>query len=393
MSEPEVALVFTPEPWVEELHRHLTDHGGARVRSLIIEPRAALEEAYDVLVVSHKWGSLTQGFVTDVRGRGHAVLGVYDREEPAGRRHLAAVGVNAIIESDVGLDAFVAAVFALQDVRGDTPAPPAPPERPGRLVVVGGAPGVGRTEVAVQLAISLHARRRVVLLDADDVGPAIAQRLSLPIEPNLRTAVDAVEHGRSDPGDDIVSEPRSGLRVVPGLVHPHAWTQIRPGEVMRVVDRLGHDAEIVVVDGVGMLEEVGPVTRGRFATARALVVDADVIVGVCDATPTGIVRFLQWSADVRLLGAMAPLVALVNRGSGARFRRGELYEELAATVPLVETVFAPNDERVRAAAWDGRPVARGAFTRALEQLGEVVDVQVRRRRASTSDETAIQVAS
>ena len=32
MSEPEIALVFTAEPWVEELHRYLSDHGGARVR-------------------------------------------------------------------------------------------------------------------------------------------------------------------------------------------------------------------------------------------------------------------------------------------------------------------------------------------------------------------------
>ena len=27
--EPAVALVFSPEAWVEDLHRHLADHGGA----------------------------------------------------------------------------------------------------------------------------------------------------------------------------------------------------------------------------------------------------------------------------------------------------------------------------------------------------------------------------
>ena len=30
MAEPEVALAFTADVWVEELHRHLSDHGGAR---------------------------------------------------------------------------------------------------------------------------------------------------------------------------------------------------------------------------------------------------------------------------------------------------------------------------------------------------------------------------
>ena len=42
MTEPEVALVFTAEPWVEELHRHLSDHGGARIRSLVVEQSIAL---------------------------------------------------------------------------------------------------------------------------------------------------------------------------------------------------------------------------------------------------------------------------------------------------------------------------------------------------------------
>ena len=78
MSEPEVALVFTAEPWVEELHRHLSDHGGARVRSLVVEQSVALEESYDVLVVSHRWPALTRAFVADVHARGRRVLGVHD---------------------------------------------------------------------------------------------------------------------------------------------------------------------------------------------------------------------------------------------------------------------------------------------------------------------------
>ena len=55
MREPEVALAFTADVWVEELHRHLTDHGGARVRTLLVEPEGALEESYDVLVAGHRW--------------------------------------------------------------------------------------------------------------------------------------------------------------------------------------------------------------------------------------------------------------------------------------------------------------------------------------------------
>jgi len=48
VPEPEVALVFSPEAWVEGLHRHLTDHGGARVRQVIVDPSLAFDEEYGV---------------------------------------------------------------------------------------------------------------------------------------------------------------------------------------------------------------------------------------------------------------------------------------------------------------------------------------------------------
>ena len=83
MAEPEIALVFTPEPWVEELHRHLTDHGGARVRQVVVEPEVALEEQYDVLIASHRWPALTRAFVEDIHDRGRQVLAVHERDEPA----------------------------------------------------------------------------------------------------------------------------------------------------------------------------------------------------------------------------------------------------------------------------------------------------------------------
>ena len=44
MSEPEVALAFTADIWVEELHRHLSDHGGARVRTLVVVDDAERDE-------------------------------------------------------------------------------------------------------------------------------------------------------------------------------------------------------------------------------------------------------------------------------------------------------------------------------------------------------------
>ena len=49
-----------PSPGSKELHRHLADHGGARVRQIVLEPALALEEEYDTLVVSDRWPALTR---------------------------------------------------------------------------------------------------------------------------------------------------------------------------------------------------------------------------------------------------------------------------------------------------------------------------------------------
>lgn len=375
MREPEVALAFTADHWVEALHRHLTDHGGARVRTLLVEPEGALEESYDVLIAGHRWPALTRALVADVRAHGRMVLGVHDREEPASRDHLVALGVDAIVESDAGPDAFVRAIISVAGRRADpsTPRPIVGPTRVGRLVAVGGPPGVGRTEIAIGLTVALSRLTSALLVDADDVAPAIAARLHLPIEPNLRTAIDSVEHGRGELDRCVVSEAASGLRVVSGLPNATAWAQVRPGEVLRVVDRLADSTAIVVVDGAGTLEDVGTGTvRSRFATARAVVGEAHTVVAVCDASPHGVTRLLSWAVEAFSLAPAASFVVVVNRAPEARFRRGELYEEITTSMPAVEVRFVPGDARVGDAAWNGTTVHRGPFTRALDEVARRV---------------------
>jgi MinD-like ATPase involved in chromosome partitioning or flagellar assembly len=383
VSEPEVALVFTAEPWVEELHRHLSDHGGARVRSLVIEPGVALEESYDVLVVSHRWPALTRAFVADVHARGRRVLGVHDLAEPASRAHLASVEVDASIEVDAGPDAFVRALVALGSQRTPSAVVGALPIAPrsARLVAVGGPPGVGRTEIAIEITRALARTSPAVLLDADDVAPAVAQRLGLALEPNLRTAIDAVEHGRGDLASTVLSDPAGGIRVIGGIPNPAGWAQVRPGEVIRVVDRLGEEFETVVVDGVGSLQDLGGPPRGRFATAQALARESDVFVAVCDASPVGVSRLLAWAVDARSLAPSSPIIVTVNRAPASSFRRGELYDEITSSLPAIEVVFVAHDSKVTDAAWAGRPIARGRFTRGVHHVAETVGTLPRDARS------------
>ena len=160
MTEPEIALVFTAEPWVEELHRHLSDHGGARVRSLVVEESVALEESYDVLVVSHRWPALTQAFVGD-RARARSAGARRARRRRAGEPRAPCRSRRR--RGDRGRCGSRRVRPRARRPWDHSPGDPGrwecSPRRlaPARLVAVGGPPGVGRTEIAIELAVSTAA--------------------------------------------------------------------------------------------------------------------------------------------------------------------------------------------------------------------------------------------
>jgi hypothetical protein len=382
MSEPEVALVFSPESWVEGVHRHLTDHGGARVRQMIMDPALALEEEYGTLIVSHRWPALTRAFVDTVHSARRRLLGVFDQGEPAGRDHLLAMGVDQVIESDAPMSAFLEALLALAPVEAvgtvsdtdlrrlvDDPVATEGDPCAATPVVVGGPPGGGATEISIELAQTASRYGEVVLVDADDVLPSIAQRLALPIEPNLRTAVDAVEYGMGELADALRDVPGASFTVLCGLPNVAAWSQLRPGEVLDVLDALLDRSPTVVVNVASRVEDlVVGVGRTRYGVTRAALGRGGTLIGVGSGTPVGVTRLLGWVAEVRAL-TDAPLHLVVNESPVDAFRRAEIADEIHRTHPPAGLWFVPHDEKVGAAAWAGELVAPGAFTRAVAGLG------------------------
>lgn len=386
MPEPEVALVFSPEAWVEGLHRHLTDHGGARVRQVIMDPSLAFDEVYGTVVVSHRWPALTRTFVEAVHRRGRCILGVFDPEEPAGREFLVSLGVDRVLRSDASMaefvDAFIAfapevhqpapSVTALEAAVDGTPfsAPAADGDRSRgkRLVAVGGTPGAGATELAIALTSMLSRQgHRAVLVDTDEVVPSIAQRLGLPIEPNLRSAIEAVEYGMGDV-DSALARAAPELDVLSGLPNVGAWSQVRPTEVLDVIDALGRMRRYVVANVASRLEDVGRGGRGRYGISRAVVAEASELIGVAPATPVGVTRLLGWVTDVRALNASAPVHLAVNRSPRDAFRKAELDQEIRRTFEPDSLAFLPHDPRVEAAAWSGALVPNGAYAKAVAEL-------------------------
>src|SRR5690606_32069416 len=242
-----------------------TDHGGARVRAVVMGAEEVEAESFDVLVIDDVCSFLTPRLVEQVRRQGRAVVGVFDPRDGAdAKRRLLDCGVDDVVETGASPEEFLA---VLQRVRELRPEPfafdrPIPEPASGRVIAVGAPPGgTGATEIAIALAAEMGA----LLLDADDVAPSIAQRLSCPLHPNLRTAIDVVHH-RSGEVDEALRSVGE-LQLVAGLVSGEEWSQLHPGEVLAVVDEYAALAGTVVVNVASGLERPG-LGEGRFGLAR-----------------------------------------------------------------------------------------------------------------------------
>jgi MinD-like ATPase involved in chromosome partitioning or flagellar assembly len=377
-TEPTVALVFSPETWVEELHRHLADHGGARVRQIVVEPTAALDEDYDALVVSDRWPALTRSFVQAVHARGRHVLGVFDPDEPAGKDHLVALGVEATIAGDAPVSEFVGAVVGLvaearsphepTDRRAGAPLVDTPEAAGARVVVVSGPRGAGATEVAVTLATAAARHRgSVVLVDAHESAPAVAGRLGLGLEPNLRTAVDAHVHALGEVADAVVRAVATGFDVVSGFPSAGAAAHVTPREVLDVLEALRRSYGTVIVDlDSGHGAPIGRAVLGLNPT----------LVGVSTATPLGVVRLLEWVAESSSVAPSSPIHLVLNRAPRERFRRAEIASEICRALVPSTLVFVPTDRHVEDAGWNGIPVVRGPFLAGLGPLAADVSPPV-----------------
>lgn len=379
--ETELALAVSVREWADHLHRFLADHGGARVRLTAMGPEELVAERYDVLLIDDVCSFLTPRLVEQVRARGHQVVGVYDPDEFAdGKDRLLEAGVDDVVESGADADEFLKVIGRVASLAERMtlghhlggPGVAVPDDGPGPssiLVVAGPRGGPGITEVALEVARRLADRDgRTVLVDADLDAPSLAQRLGLPLHPNLYAAVDAHEHalGRLEPMLHAVGGSR--LRVLTGVPGGAERSGLRARQVVEVTRRLAEDGARVVVDAGSAAPAAGRGDPGT-AVARALLESAGRVVGVGAATPVGVARLLEWVAGVHDLRAGA-VDLLVNRAPRGRFRRGEIIDELGRLPRLASLAFLADDPAVGAAAWAGTLTPRGRFTASVRRWVE-----------------------
>ena len=404
MSGPvEIAIGVSHRSWAQELFRHVADHGGAVVRTRVLLEEDALESSYAVLVVDDTASVLSSRLVAELHRRERRVIAVHAAGDHPARETLARLGVDAAIPDSATPEELVDAIVALAPERspglvedtfaeiarelGHELSPGEPPlhEQPAPrlqrglvtaiLAVSGGA---GATEVALALAAALHQRgERAVLVDADDVAPSLAQRLALPLVPNLRNAVDALERGVGSLQEALAALPErdGGFDLLCGLANLRDWPGLRPESVTEVVGELARTHGQVLVNAGSRTEDVAaPGGLARYGITRAMVLVADQLVLVAGGNPIGVARTLDWLADHADLARSKPLHIALNQAPSAMFKRGELEREVLHSFLPSSLSLLPSDKRVEEALWNGHTVTSGPFAKAVQSLAAELPV-------------------
>jgi Flp pilus assembly CpaE family ATPase len=353
----------------------VSEHGGAQLVGQALTAEDVLGTDFDLLVLDGWSSLLSRRLVDRVQGEGAAVLVLVNSDRPDEERNrLRDLGVSLSLPLDsdpeqiVARATEVAAVRRFADHRSPkTPAPESdPPASDHRLVVMLGDDGV--TEVAVNLAAALaRLGSSTVLVDLDTVSPSVAQRLDLPIVPNLLTASEDIRNGRFN-SKSVIGHP-AGFSVVPGLANPREWDELTSVEAGELVGALRERFRATLAVVHPILESLAPLSglEGRFDASRRVVERADDVLIVATGSPVGLVRTLSSIADVRGI-TEAPIHVAVHRIPSDRFVQGEWTRELTRTFTPASLGFLSFDRAVPKAAWDGRLPERGPFAREVRRF-------------------------
>jgi MinD-like ATPase involved in chromosome partitioning or flagellar assembly len=171
-----------------------------------------------------------------------------------------------------------------------------------KVIVVWGSAGSGKTTLAINMGFELSSMDlKVLIIDADSYRPSIAASLGL-TEPGpgitavlrlartTRLSIEEIERLTEE-----IQFGKKSLRVLTGLNAPSRWPELDPESLSGLIEFSRAHFDIIVIDVAGELEE-GLVSAssevGRNSSARAIIENADLALGVFAADPVGLNRFL-----------------------------------------------------------------------------------------------------
>lgn len=354
---PDIAFAASARPWPDRVHRFVLDHGGGRIVDRVLTADQVEGLHCDVMLIDDVCSFLTPNLVQRLQRMGVEVVGVFAPEDGSdAKRRLLECGISDVIEAEATPEEFLSKVSSTLEHRAVTQEATMPRSSLQSIGVTSATEGAGVTEVAVGLAFSLSRLTEAVLLDLDQNWPSVAQRLNLPVHPNLLTVLDAVMHRNRDPVSGLLT--LDGLQIVGGRADHRKGTPVGKAEIMSLMLWLSEVADVAIAD-LGPLSNVSPGVAREFSTLIA--------IGTPD--PVGVTRL---SAVVESLDADQAVVTILNQVRRGGFQRSEAVAELGRVHPTVSVLTLPFEHSVADAAWNGTPVARGRFRRSLDAVADLI---------------------
>ncbi len=360
---PDIALAASARDWPDRLHRFVLDHGGGRIVDRVMSPEQATNRSFDVLLIDDVCSFLTPHLVLKIKRAGAEVIGVFSPEDGSdAKRRLLECGISDVIETEATPEEFLQEIGLSLSHR--TALPPEPTVRSTvSVAVTGPCEGVGMTEVAIALAHTLAIDVPTVLVDMDSNWPSVAQRLDLPVHPNLRTALDRALH---TPDRLEESLHRCGpLAVVGGRADGGRGAVVSRHESNALLDGLGAMFQVVVADLGPLLSIDGGLLR-----------EFDTVIVVGSSDPIGVGRLIR-TADA-ILGATPgqSVLLIANQTGRGVFQSSEIRAEVSTALPGLPVSTLPHDKSIAAAAWDGRMVKGSRFRKEVRSMADVVERSV-----------------
>jgi len=358
---PDIAMAASARDWPDRLHRFVLDHGGGRIVDRVMSADQATGAKFDVLLIDDVCSFLSPRLVALVKQLGSEVIGIYLPEDGSdAKRRLLECGISDVIETEATPEEFLSKVRATLSHREVS----VPLEYPAhssafRIGVTGPCEGVGITEISIALSRSISRTVDTVLVDMDPMWPSVAQRLDLPLHPNIRTAIDHALHRP----DRLVGalQPLERLSVLGGRADGGQGAEISRADALMLLESLGSSAEVLVVD-------LGPMTE----FSSILIREFDTVMLVGTGTPVGVARLIRTAGSIRGRHPSVSLVAVLNKTGRSGFHRSELVAEIERALPDVPVVTLPVDPGLEEAAWNGTLMGKGRFNRAVEDVSRLL---------------------
>lgn len=410
-----VGLVASHRAWRTDFARYVQDHiTGLRVR-VLRDPRA-IDESIDVVVIDDSSTFLNRESLRQLREAGVQIIGIYDPNEHQGQgqAHLNRLGIADVASAELMAPQLVQLIQEvtkdLDDIEDDSGFPTGPSvalramaqatgadlgtDR-GMVVTVGGPSALAAVEVAVGVAAELAGNRgTTLLLDVDETTPILTARLGYRLEPTVLDAVERIYYGDGDLST-TVTEPTQGssgfapMHVLAGIANPDDWSLLGRDRCVDLLRRASQQwDQVVALSGPKLLSL--PHGVDRYGASQGAVSFADVVIGVCDPSPTGVLLALDWLIEARRLRPGAPIwIAFAGRPRSA-VQRADLVEAItreAGTENIAGVVFVPLGHEVERACWEARVLTKGRFPKAIRALVDEILPAAARSGARTRSGT------